>query len=270
MKELLYKREMDQIFNLVFQVRNRLGSGWSEEIYHQALAHVAQEQGIPTQSKPRESLIHRGVEIHTFEADLIFWNKIIIELKVLWEYQGRNFHKVNQAQLLQYLKFYRMSVGALVNLAHPKVGIQRMAFVPKPVRIEQEYERMLSSVTESEKQILREVQRHIVQIAHQYGFGYPETVYRQLIAVELRHHGIPCVSEPDIPAQLDKHQLGTHTIPHLLVANRFLLYVRSNLKHIPSHNFLRTQTYLNALNLQVGWVVNFGRNALQIHATATQ
>lgn len=30
----LYEHEMEQIIELVFKVRNEMGAGWSEEIYH--------------------------------------------------------------------------------------------------------------------------------------------------------------------------------------------------------------------------------------------
>lgn len=268
MAKWLYEQEMRQLIGLVFQVRNELGTGWSEEIYHQALIRVAKKQDIPIRSKPRTSLVHRGVEVHTFEADLIFWDKIILELKVLWEYQGKKFPAANQAQLLHYLKFYRMSVGALINFAHPQVGIQRMIFVPRPVKFDEDYERMRLHVTEDDREILLQVRQHIKNLAMQYGFGYPETIYREMVAVELNHHGIPCTGEPDVTARLHDDILGTHKIPHLLVANRFLLYIRSSLKHIPTHDYLRTQTYLSALGLKVGWVINFGRHTLQIHATS--
>jgi len=177
---------------LLFQVQNELGVGWSEEIYHQTFVYLAQRNGIPTQSKPRLPLIHRGSEVHTFEPDIIVWNKIILELKVLLNFQGRKFPTINQAQLLHYLKFFEIELGALINFAHPKVGIMRMLYNPLEFEIEEDYERMLPHVNEKDKQILREVQRHIKNLGKQYGLGYPEILYRKLIAAELNYQNIPC------------------------------------------------------------------------------
>lgn len=268
MSKWLYEKEMEQIIGLLFQVQNELGVGWSEEIYHQALVYLAQKHSIPTQSKLRQSFIHRGSEIHIFEPDIIVWNKIILELKVLLDFQGRKFPTINQAQLLHYLKFFEIEVGALINFAHPKVGIMRMLYNPLEFEIEEDYERMLPHVDESDKEILREVQRHIKKLGKQYGLGYPETLYRKLIAAELTYQNIPCISDLNIIVKLDSYRIGKQPTPYLLIADRFLLHIRSSIKSIPSHDFIKTRTYLNALDLKVGWIVNFGQDKLQIHATA--
>ncbi|GIK57457.1 MAG: GxxExxY protein [Chloroflexi bacterium] len=270
MSEWLYEKEMEQIIGLIFKVRNEMGAGWSEEIYHQALLYLAQKNGIPAQSKPHRSLIHRGVEIYTFEPDMIIWDKIILELKVLLNHKGKEFPPINQAQLLQYLNFYKKELGVLINFAHPKVGIKRMLFEPPAFDIDEDYERMLPHVTESDKQILREVQRHVKMIAAHYGLGYSETLYRKLIPVELAYQKIPCISDVTVPAVWEDQMLGRQSTPYMLIADRFLLHVRSSLEMIPPHDFLKTRTYLKALSLTVGWIVNFGHNQLQIYATAVE
>lgn len=270
MTKWLYQKEMEQVLGLTFKVRNEMGAGWSEEIFHQALVYLTQKNGIPTQSKPRHSLIHRGVEIHMFEPDIIIWDKIILELKVLIEYQGRKFPSSNQAQLFHYLKFHEMSLGVLMNFAHSRVGIMRMLYDPPSLEIEEDYERMLPHVQEIDKQHLREVQRHIKMLGKQYGLGYPETLYRKLIAVELGYQNIPCINDLNVAAMFENHRLGMQTIPYLLVADRFLLHVRSSLNGIPAHDFIKMRTFLEVLGLKVGWIVNFGRNKLQIQATVTK
>lgn len=58
---------------LIFQARNGLSSGWSEETYHQVLVLLLQEKGIPTVSKPHRILWHRGIEVHQFEPDIVVW-----------------------------------------------------------------------------------------------------------------------------------------------------------------------------------------------------
>ncbi|VAW29911.1 hypothetical protein MNBD_CHLOROFLEXI01-1322 [hydrothermal vent metagenome] len=270
MSKWLYEKEMEQVIGLVFQVRNEMRMGWSEEIYHQALVYLTEKSGIPTRSKPRRALIHRGVEIHTFEPDLIIWDKIILELKILFDYRSRKFPTIKQAQLIHYLNFYEMKLGALLNFAHPRVGIMRMIYEEPDLEINVDYVRMLPYVAESEKQILREAQRHIKRLARQYGLGYPERLYRKLIAVELGYQNIPCISDLNIPVTFEDHRIGTQSTPYLLIADRFLLHVRSSLEGISTHDFIKTRTYLKAMDLKVGWVVNFGRNQLQIHATTTK
>ena len=270
MAKWLYEKGMRQVIGLIYQVRNEMGAGWSEEIYHQALVYLLKKHSIPTRSKEQCSLVHRGVKIHTFEPDIIIWDKIVLELKVLLAFKGKKFPAINQAQLFHYLKFHQMSLGALVNFAHPDVGIQRIIYEPPPVKVEENYTYMLPYVNESDKQILRGVQRHIKLLANQYGLGYPEELYRTLVGVELAYQNIACISNIDVTARWEDHILGIQSTPYLLIADRFLLHVRASLDRIPGHDFIKTQSYLKALGLKVGWVVNFGRKALQIYTTAVE
>ena len=108
----------------IFRVRNELKAGWSEHIYHHALERSLQAASIPVLSKPRRTLTHRGVEIHIFEPDLIVWDSIILELKVL-PYQSA-FAGEHYAQLIHYLKSFKVDLGLLVNFAPSKVSIKRI------------------------------------------------------------------------------------------------------------------------------------------------
>lgn len=264
---LLYEDEMDQMIGMAYAVRNELGAGWSEEIYHQAMVRMCKQQNVPFQSKPRGALIHRGVEIHKFEPDLVVRDKIILELKVHRDLKGKQFPKRNLAQILQYMKFQNIKVGMLMNFAPPKVGLKRVAFTPVQLVVEEQYEKMLPHVSEGDKQILREVQQRIVKLGNLYGLGYSNSIYRKLIAIELGHAGIDCIQDVNISAKMQSHDLGTHTTDCLLVANKFVLSVVSSLDEIPIFEYLRVRTYLESLGLKVGWVINFGRKKLQIHAT---
>lgn len=266
MTDWLYEKEMEQIIGLIFQARNEMGAGWSEEIMHQALAYLLQKHDIPFQSKPRKTLLHRGTEIHTFEPDIIIWDKIILELKILLGFRGKQFPSVNQAQLLHYLKFFNMKLGLLVNFAHSKVGLKRMIYAPLKFKVEDDLDQMLPHLDEEEIKLLRNVYRHLKQIGEQYGLGYPETLYRRVIAVELAHIGIDCISDLNIEALFGNQRLGTQSTPYMLIENRFLLHIRSSFDTIPKHDYLKTNTYLRALDLKVGWLVNFGTLKLQIAA----
>lgn len=266
----LYEKEMEQVIGQIFQVRNALGAGRSEEIYHQALVHALIKEGIPTLSKPRRTLIHREVVIHTFEPDVIIWDKIILELKVLLKYKEKEFPIENQAQLLRYLKFFDMELGALINFAHPKVGLSRIIYEESKIVFDENFDRMLPFVNKNDKQILREVLKNIRQLAHEYGVGYPEEVYRKLIAVELRHQGIKCTSDIHVPGTFEGIKIGIQPTPLMLIEDRFLLHVRALINGIAKHDFLTMRTFLSELGLKVGWVVNFGRKAVHIQATATR
>ncbi|MCP4164341.1 MAG: GxxExxY protein [Chloroflexi bacterium] len=99
---LLHEEQTYQLRGPIFEVRNELQAGWSEHIYHHALERLLRNHGIQFESKPRRALVHRNSEVHTFEPDLIVWDSIILELKVL-PYQN-NFASEHYAQLIHLLE----------------------------------------------------------------------------------------------------------------------------------------------------------------------
>jgi GxxExxY protein len=87
------------------------------------------EKGIPFLAKPttRRDLIYRGENIDTFEPDLVVADKIIPELK----HQVEGFVTENEAQVLNYLKFWNMELGLLVNFALDKAVFERIPRQPR-------------------------------------------------------------------------------------------------------------------------------------------
>ena len=109
----------------------------------------------------------------------------------------------------------------------------------------------------------------ILAIAQQYRLGYPETVYRKLIAIELNYHGISCLEDIQVPVYWQNACQGNYETPYLLVAERYLIHIRSLLDYPTTYDFIRTKTYLMSMNLAIALVINFGRNQLQIYGVTT-
>lgn len=268
--EALYQEELAPVIGLIYQVRNELGAGRSEEIYHQALVSALTETGIPFESKPRRTLLHRDVSIQTFEPDLIIYDKIILELKVLKDYKQRNFPPYSQQQLLRYLKFYQFKLGLLVNFAHSKVGLCRMIFEETHSEFDEEYSRMIDHTSSEDKLLLRQIRAHIKRIGDQYGYGYSHETYQKIISVEMAHHNIDCVCDLKIPATFQGKVVGSQSTTFMKIGGKFLFNVRALIDGLTPHDFLTTRTFLSELGLKVGWVVNFGRDNITIRATATK
>lgn len=266
----LYKEEMASVIGLIYQVRNSLGAGRSEEIYHQALVSALIDADIPSVSKPRQTLVHRGIDIQTLEPDLIIYDKIILELKVLKDYKQRNFPSYNQQQLLRYLKFNQFKLGLLVNFAHSKVGLCRMIFEESFPEIDEEYSRMMDYVNQDDKVLLRQIRECIKEISRQYGYGYSHETYQKILSVELAHHGIDCVCNLSIPATFQGKVIGSQSTTFMKVGGKFLINVRALIDGLTPHDFLTTRTFLSELGLKVGWVINFGQANITVRATATR
>ncbi len=112
-----------ELRKLIFEVHDRLQTGWPEETYHLALVELAKNCGIPVRYKPRKSIYHRGCEIQSLECDLIAYDQVILEFKVL---PYTDFAPAHLAQLIQYLKCWEKDLGLLVNFGSTRAKIERI------------------------------------------------------------------------------------------------------------------------------------------------
>lgn len=93
------------------EVYNILGYGFKEEVYQEALEKELTLRQIPFEHQPQIHIYYKGEKLEKFyQADIICYGKIIVELKALSELIGEN-----EQQLLNYLKATKMEVGMLLN-----------------------------------------------------------------------------------------------------------------------------------------------------------
>lgn len=261
MSHLRHRELTYELRGLIFEVRKKLKTGWSEEVYHQALFQLAQDRDIPVISKPRKTVFHRGVEVALFECDLIVWDLIILELKAL---PYTKFADAHYAQLVHYLKCWDKDLGLLVNFGPTRAQIERFVWDEPDLDIREDYDWIKADMNEEDRVCLRKVRAIILNIAQQYGLGYPEIMYRTLTSVEMDYRGLNCQTDLGISAKWDGRILAQHLTDHMLVEGQYLINICSLLKHPSSYEFARTKTYLNSLGLKLGLIVNFGKKQLQI------
>ncbi len=268
MSGLLFEEESYQLRGCIFEVRKQLKTGWSEEVYHQALVKRLEECGIPFVSKPRTPMFYRGVEVHVFEPDLIVWDQIILELKVLPN--ARKFAAGHYTQLINYLKFFGKNLGFLVNFGPIKAKIDRFLWYVSELSVEEDYESIQNVLFGSDREDLNQIRKLIILIGEQLGLGYPATVYREAVKIEFSHQNIKCVSDFQIMSEWNEENLVKFTTDHLFVAGRFLLNILS-LQTFPSgYDFARMMTYLSTVGLKVGLIANFGKKSLQIYGVKSK
>jgi len=268
MSQLRHAEYTYQLRRYIYKVRNELKAGWSENIYHQALARTLQEHGVPVLSKQRRPLLHHGVEVHCFEPDLIAWDTIVLELKAL-AYQAQ-FAGEHYAQMIHYLKFLDKDLGLLVNFAPSPVQIKRVVWNEPKLVITEDYDEFKTGLASNDREYLLQIRHCLLAIAQQYGLGYPETMYRKLAAIELVQNNISCVSEIEVPALWNGSLLAYHKTQHLLIGNNYLLHVRSLLEQVTNYDFTQTRTLLAAFGLKYGVIINFGYQQVQIHGIKTK
>ena len=105
-----------------FEVYNEMGNGYLEDVYQESLELELHDRKIPFITKPKLPIFYKGRPLRKqYEADLIVFDRIIIELKAV-----KALLPEHEAQLLNYLKATGRRVGYLVNFgAFPKLDWRR-------------------------------------------------------------------------------------------------------------------------------------------------
>jgi GxxExxY protein len=123
-EKILYKEECYEIYGAVFEVYRELGSGFLEAVYQECLERELETRNIPFDAGVVLSLTYKGDRLdQTYRADLVCYNKILVELKAVKEIGDEH-----RAQVFNYLKATGLRLGLLVNFGHhPKATIERIA-----------------------------------------------------------------------------------------------------------------------------------------------
>lgn len=125
MAELIFKEEVFTIIGAAMEVHTVLGSGYLEAVYQEALEIESRSRKLPFESQKVLQIRYKDhILKKEYIADLIYFDKIIVELKALDRLSGRE-----ESQLLNYLKATGMKVGVLINFgSHPKLEWKRLVF----------------------------------------------------------------------------------------------------------------------------------------------
>ena len=117
-----YKELTHKIILIFYKVYNKLGYGFLEKIYENAMKIEFREEGISAVSQSPIKVFYDEEIIGEYNADLLVDNKVIVEIKAV-----RRLVDEHEAQLLNYLKATEIEVGLLLNFG-PKPEIKRKAF----------------------------------------------------------------------------------------------------------------------------------------------
>ena len=122
MTELIFKEEVFAIVGAAMEAHRELGNGFLEAVYQEALEIELESRKIPFEARKGLAISYKGRNLKkAYEADLVCYEKIVVELKVLEKLSGKE-----EAQILNYLKASGLRVGLLINFgAHGRLEWQR-------------------------------------------------------------------------------------------------------------------------------------------------
>ena len=121
--ELLCIDECYEIYGCIYAVNRKLGTGFLEAVYQEALEIELRRKNIPFVSQQELEILYDGIPlVNKYVADMVCYGKIIIELKAVSKIN--NQHK---AQLMNYMAATGYKLGLLVNFnSFPKSEIIRI------------------------------------------------------------------------------------------------------------------------------------------------
>ncbi len=257
---LIYENLTSELIGCFFEVHNALGVGYDEFTYHEALNRRFRKRGIEHRSEERKALIHRGRSVREFKVDLITFDKIILELKAL----ASGFIKPNYVQIISELKLWQMHLGLLVNFGLQKVAIERIPFTEKERIIRENYDYIIDCLTAQDREILARLRDAILHVFEIHGLGYSDVTYRQILERELDFREIKHQKRTPIEVNYDGEIISVFKMKPLLIENRIICDIKALHEKIDFYDIAKTQSYLRALNLKVGVIINFGKNDFEI------
>jgi GxxExxY protein len=110
----------EAIIGCAFKVGNKLGSGYSEKCYENALAHELRKAGFAVKQQFPITVWYDDIIIGDYIGDLLV-EDVLIELKAI-----RAIDDVHTAQCINYLTTTKLPICLLINFSQ-RVEVKRLA-----------------------------------------------------------------------------------------------------------------------------------------------
>ncbi|MDR4503190.1 MAG: GxxExxY protein [Candidatus Scalindua sp.] len=124
---MLHKNTTGKIIKAFYEVNNKLGFGFLEKVYENAMAIELGKIGCTVSKQKNIKVYYDKEEVGDYYADLIVDDLVIVELKV-----AETICEHHEFQLINYLKATQIEVGILLNFGK-KAEFRRKIFILKPI-----------------------------------------------------------------------------------------------------------------------------------------
>jgi GxxExxY protein len=112
----------DIIIKCFYNVYYKLGYGFLEKVYENAMLIELRKQGLEAESQKHLKVFYDEYEVGNYFADIIVEDIVIVELKA-----AEGIAEEHEAQLTNYLRATTIEVGLLLNFGK-KAAFKRKAF----------------------------------------------------------------------------------------------------------------------------------------------
>src|SRR6266436_4006436 len=121
----VHKSEIDRvtekIIGCAFTVGKRLGCGFLEKVYENALVIELRGAGLHVAQQQLMKVLYDEVVVGTYLADVVVEDSVLVEIKAV-----KLLDEIHSAQCLNYLKATGLPLCLLINFGRPQVDIKRL------------------------------------------------------------------------------------------------------------------------------------------------
>ena len=110
-----------RIINSAIEVHKKLGPGFLESIYQEALPIQLKKDGMRVEKQKEIDIYYDNQQVGIHRLDLVIDEEIIIELKTV-----KDFDESHIAQVISYLKATGLKIGLLLNFSKASLQIKRI------------------------------------------------------------------------------------------------------------------------------------------------
>ena len=107
---MLYKEKTKNIIKAFYTVYNKLGYGFLEKVYENALLIELRNMGFNCKNQFPIKVFYKEEQVGKYYADIIVDDEIILELKAM-----ESLCEEHEYQLINYLKATEIELGLLFN-----------------------------------------------------------------------------------------------------------------------------------------------------------
>ena len=129
MEEKQHSEFTSAIICSFYNVYNKLGYGFLEKVYENALFVELKNSGLYAKRQSPVIVFYEGIIVGEYYCDLLVDNKVVVEIKA-----ARALLHEHEAQLLNYLKATDIEVGLLLDFG-PNPEVRRRAYSNKRKRM---------------------------------------------------------------------------------------------------------------------------------------
>ena len=100
-----------------------------------------------------------------------------------------------------------------------------------------------------------------MEVHKHMGNGFQEVVYQRALAIEMQMQAIEFTREHEMPLQYKGHDVGTWRVD-FFVENKIMVEIKA-IVNLEDVHLAQAMNYLEAYNLEIGLLINFGAKSLQ-------